>query len=242
MNRINTLAALAVAVAATGVALAAATYPAFDGTYDSTATGFVTNYAAISVVPEDHRFIDPDNHPPTGGKRYYYGKVEWKATPDVWAHSVALGVCTGGPMETVGSYGIRLTAGDYWKDCWRFRAEPFGYYTDLDFLVRNTNFHYIIKVEDDSWNVAYATLYINKHNQLTEPPTNGVDVVRLMAAGYSAAQPVNTLFVLNRRHYGSGGTELIVSDTASSLTWPGVPEPALCVLSVGLVALARRRR
>lgn len=240
MNTIKTLAAVAVAVAATGVALAAATYPAFDGTYNSTATGFVTNYAAISVVPEDHRFLDPDSGTPVAGARYYYGKIKWTATPDLWAHSVGIGVCTGAPVEEATSvFGLRFVSGNG-IDYWRFWCP--GTWANLTWLPRSTNFHYIIKIEDRAWNTSYTTLFIDKQNQLVEPATNGVDVIGQITWGFTAPNPIESFFVLNKRHYGSDGTELVISDTASSLTWPGVPEPALCMVSVGLVALARCRR
>lgn len=240
MNTMRTLAAAAAAVAATGMALAAATYPEFNGTYNSLSTGLETNYAAISVVPEDHRFLDPDSGTPVAGAKYYYGKVEWKATADVWAHWAGIGVCTGPPVtDPTSVFGLRFHTGNGWN-YWRFLAPGAGH--DFTWLPRSTNFHYIIKIEDRAWNSSYTTVFINKHNQLTEPTTNGTDVVGLNTWGFTAPNPCASFFVFNGRRYGSDGTELIVSDTASSLTWPGVPEPALCVLGVGMIALARRRR
>lgn len=208
-------------------------YPAFDGTYTAPNDGIISNYQALSMVPEDHRWIDPDNGAGSGLPKYYGGKLTWTASPNPWGSRAIVGI-------NIGQTLVAYIRGGEGTDGWSFRGDNSS--AAITGYPRSTNFTFIIKIEDRGWNTAVAKLFLDAQTQQLIEPTNGVLEVNVIGR---TTQYLDMFFLLaGHEGWDTGVSELKLENSYSNYTnWPGIPEPALSILaSAAILAICRFRR
>jgi len=206
-------------------------YPSLAGVYTVT-DGAQTTNAAISTSPTDDTWTDNGSGAGDTPSKFYGGKIAWVPTANTWGSKVEVQILYGAAKQ------LWLVSGGGASD-WTFTSGLYNYI--LPGYGRETNFNFIIKVEDLGWNNAKAKLFLNAQNQLNEP-TNGYGEVTYVDFG---DHPVlNTLGIFQSdESWESGSPVLTVTELYSGFTnWPGVPEPSLVFGAVlGLLALRRRK-